>query len=355
MDTPLNDVDSPLRWADRITVSEHQGRLIVMGERLMGSRVDLMKEYERAEFSPHIQFANCGDDRDLCAFVENFGPVFADCGISETFLADENNVAARSGLGTPYESRNAIQLLGELRDEQVLFRAAMQIALLISQQDREASQKSQLSKKFSSTTRNHLDEDNAERFDRLRRLIQEAETIKRLTKGWEGQYQRTRKAISDSGNVDPEWRWSKAHHRDIQRLADEGAYSASTEMDGTEDIFKPDAFQYAKWILTVLLNAFPTSLTWHGKFFRDSPPDDLLLGIRPVLFAMLRRDLRLGRAIRMCDRQGCGNLYIPNRSDKLCCSLPCSIKHNARRYHLGVRKPQRKKAGKTKKSKKQAN
>lgn len=340
MDAYLNDVDPPLRWADEISVAKSERRLVVTGLRFDGSQTDLMKEYERAEFSPHLEFANCLDENTRIGFVMKFGPVNVERG-SETSLRPMDG-PIRSKHSEPYERRRAIQLLDELRDDQEILRAALQLLRLIEWGQGESVSPLRSPRTTAPEARSGDSGQNGSlAFSELK---EQTEIIRRLTKTWPDQHDRTRKMIARLYKPDVEWRWTRSDSDKINSFADKLADSVENELDPEGDIFRINPFAYAKYILLVLVNAFPTPSTWYGRFMQERPPDDLLFGIRPVLFAMLHRDAQQNRPIRMCDRLGCGNLYIAKRSDKLCCSLPCSIKHNARRYHLDVRKPQREKA-----------
>ena len=192
----------------------------------------------------------------------------------------------------------------------------------------------------------------------MERVVILLETIAEGTTGWVHQFRREQDALrSEYEQVVPEWFWSKDIHEVLQKKAwsARSALGRSAGNDSAWYSLGGHPYALAKDAIAVLLNAFPLSLSWHGDAPIETPPYHLLHGIRPLLFALLRRDLMLARQVRMCSRSGCGNYFLVSRTDKACCSLVCSAKVAAqKRYHEKV-KPARQEAAKQKQANKKTN
>jgi hypothetical protein len=366
-----------LRWADQLTIAREGDELRVRGDCMLEGRIDIMQAYERDEISPHLRFANCIDDEALIAFVRQFGPVVASSATWDILPVESDDIYSKRYRGIlknvttscpgfsrreimgiaarrmrdfepPLKVRGATQLLSELRGEQSLFKAAVEITRTLIAPQRLASRNSsaRASNRSAQAVQNVREMETA----RLVELVSFVEEIRKVVEGavtWERQLQREMRALfSVQTRVLPEWNWSQSSHEELRSHLDRANYSLEEQMAGrNEHLFLPDPFEEAKGVIAILLNAFPPTLTWVGDHLRDSPSSSLHFGIRPLLYAMLRRDVSRGREIRTCARPGCGQLFVATRQDKHCHSTECSKKMASNKhYETKVRPARQKKA-----------
>jgi hypothetical protein len=305
----------PFRWADEIFVAQQGDDLLVWGDRNMWKSADLLFAYEREPVPPHIQFANCKTDADIISFVEKFGPV------NGTQLTMPG-----SPVGT-VEQRGIVQNLGELRTERTLLRTAIALMTRLVVADRADA--------------------GTEAIDDLVALLK---TLPDGTRGWVAQVEREQAELHGGEYGQIQWHWSPADQCYLEELA-MSASDAASRRGSPRYAFSaaqllPDPLSLSRNALVLLLNAFPLSLRWYGDAPIEVPSYEMLHGIRPLLFAMLRRDLIRKRQVRMCNHAGCGNYFVASRIDRGCCTPKCSIAIVSNRYYEGTRKPAREKARK---------
>jgi len=337
-----------------------------------------MEAYDQVTIPPHLQFANCTTDAELISFVEKFGPVNGTSVLStmsdhpddtrdrifeEASAAHEarskapgahkkavpgsRSQAVREArmeqkadirdfflewervsikYREPYEHRAIVQNLGELRRERMLFRAALElVATLTGPIERTPA--------------------GTEAMDQVVATLQ---ALPNGTNDWVVQFEREEAELLPEFGHGPEWLWT----RDIQRQLENYAYSASDEASRRNADYassfasiQGDPLNLSKNALVLLLNAFPLSLNWYGPAPTEAPPSELLHGIRPLLFAMLRRDLLRERQIRKCKWEKCPNYFVATRPDRFCCTNKCSGKIVSKRaYEKNSAKPAWKKA-----------
>lgn len=170
------------------------------------------------------------------------------------------------------------------------------------------------------------------------------ETIAAGTAKWTEQSQREQ---SQSGKGFPEWRWNDEVHARLLSHAASAKIGASALPDSWSSI-ENDPYWRAKDSIALLLNAFAPQLDWHGDAPMESPSSTLAHGIRPLLYALLRRDLLNKREFRRCLQPGCGKYFLAYRPDKNCCSPECSAKVSQKRHYHLKRKPARQRTSKLK-------
>ena len=144
-----------------------------------------------------------------------------------------------------------------------------------------------------------------------------------------------------------------AQQQQVESAAIEIESYLETELAGRDhEWFALDPQYYLKTIIVTILNAFPSSLSWILEHVEEVPAQDLLFGIRPVLIAMLRRDVMLKREVRLCIRQGCGRYFMVTRSDQGCCSRKCREMVNNRLQYQRHTKLRRQREAKRKRRRK---
>jgi hypothetical protein len=378
MDTRKKGGIPQFRWADEIVGFQEGDNLLVFGYRRTWEPADLLTAYKQGvDPPPHLQFANCDTDAKLIAFVGEFGPVHGTSAMSTMLecpagtsdkILDEASVAyeARAtAIGAskrvepmnrrqaiierktaaghfseevervsvkyrrPFERRGIVQNLGELRTEQTLLKATIALmGRLVNPVPRTPA--------------------GTKEIDDLVGLLQ---ALPEGTKHWAAQLEKEQAELRSEYDVAvPEWHWSPADQSYLEGLAisASGAVSrrSSPGHSSSASILLPDPHTLSRSALILLLNAFPFSLQWHGNAPIEVPPDQLLHGIRPLLFAMLRWDLLHERQIRMCIREGCSDYFVASRSDKDCCSTRCSVVAASKKRYDNIVKPAREKARK---------
>jgi len=68
---------------------------------------------------------------------------------------------------------------------------------------------------------------------------------------------------------------------------------------------------------------------------------DLVCGIRPLIYHMIREDLIAETEIRLCRRRTCDKFFRADRIDQTCCSPECSQRVRFQKYYETKRKPTR--------------
>ena len=355
------------QWARNITVRRGAEDLDVYGECFRGSE-NLLDRYELETLPPHLEFANCQSDEGLIAFVGKYGPVVASEASERHLDQDPDrfdktmNSVLSSGVPWPSDrfayvalleevdrrmaaspvpstQRHAVQKLDELRREHDLFRTAVGLTEKLMSYpvppDDDASAQEQGEQVA-----------NEEEISAMEEIVAFLEKLASITKAWEQQFAREQVALRSKYRIlIPQWYWSQDEQKEMELRALQARDAlkllnqpGSVSMLG---VLPPKASGQAA--MCTLLNAFPLKLTWYGQFLMEAPPFDLLRGIRPILFAMLRRDVQTKRGVKRCAREGCPNFFVVSRIDKKCCSIDCSKRDATKRHYLGKRKVARQK------------
>jgi hypothetical protein len=275
----VEQVDTELRITGLLPLYERKDR-----------PTDLIQQYEVAAKyrgvgkqratgdSPEILFANADTDDKLVAFVRRFGPVVAK-------QAYTNFERPEKGLPEPrFPPRlYAVQDLRELRNEHLIFRSALTLMMQLTESP----------------------------FDFLsaRRLIGEiASRIIDWPKQWERErVQRKR---------DPFWNLSADVLPRIKQLA-----------AAKPDCLLPPALD-GRVVLCELVNCFrpivfPNPTEMHAS---------IKYGIRPLLYAILRRQFISPREVSACANSQCRNFFNIDRTGQQYCCTECSIHQRQRTY-----------------------
>jgi hypothetical protein len=242
--------------------------------------------------SPDVLFANAETDEKLVAFVRRFGPIVA----KEAYSSFER---PESDLAQPH--LYAVQSMKELRDEQVIFRSALGLLTRL--------------------TESNFDFPTAQR--------QIGEIAARIV-AWPGQWQRERRERENRFAVEPSWNLGADAIERTKRLASAPPDSClPPSLDG-------------RIVLCELVNAFrpivfPNPLEMHST---------IKYGIRPILYAILRRQLVYPRDVSVCANTQCRNFFHVDRRAQTFCDSECSLHQRQRDYWTNRGKRLRKKRAK---------
>lgn len=316
-------------WARDLDVTKRPRSLVIQGkmycEPVLGpaAGADLFESFNKARAStqkghtacpPHIEFANAEGDDALEQFVRRYGPVFADT------LAD----GARGVIAT--------QQFSTLRKEQEIFKCTME---LVRELKKEA------------------DAD-------AKRLLLLANRISLDALAWPTQWEKERtwrlryfKGQDPEGWASPRWTTGQVRignvrtmhkgwvtHDVVEKPEDVpilealqekfGATDARTEY-GTEVAL--EARSWGWYMVSGLLNAFPTVIQYSEGKIREVPAVDLLFGVRPALYGLLRLDVMdRGYRTETCGNQNCRKLFAVERLRQKFCCIECSRLQRGRDY-----------------------
>ena len=305
----------PFVWGIDLRVEREGDRLGISGIRPFSddevkAAPDLFRAYREAmapfgpekrqgKNSPHIEFANADTDQKLVRFVETFGPVVVNS------LRTEERSAASSHVPEFEVSRTflfAHQDMTELRNEHAAYRAAL---MLVSQLSR--NKEADVS------------------------LIQSC--IRQLAykiSDWPNQWERERRLrnINQGYVKDPRWMFGPDNVRHINTWK----YHAD---DNSSNVFGgPNAIAAAHLVICDVVNAFsPLVYPW-GKNPVEAPHWDLIGGIRPVLYYILRREYLYGSGIAICRNTECRHLFEIERAGQEFCRDRCSQRQRQREYWM---------------------
>ena len=96
-----------------------------------------------------------------------------------------------------------------------------------------------------------------------------------------------------------------------------------------------------RFVVTTILNAFPPLLEWDSIGMIQHSGTDLIFGIRPLIYSMIREDLLAQVEIRLCRNKSCGRFFRADRRDQTCCKAACSERVRYLKYYETKRKPAR--------------
>lgn len=245
-----------------------------------GRPTDVLHQYETArksrsvgkkrtgKDSPHIRFANAKTDEDLIAFVRCFGPVVA------------RSVKLEGG---PPVALIATQDMEELRNEHATYRAALTLLMELRQRQ----------------------------FDYAiaQSLIRE---IAAKISDWPRQWERER----SEGKQEPFWKLSASSIARIQQLS----YGLS------DDLLPPNLD--GRIVICELLNAFRATVFPNPVEMHTS----IRFGIRPLLYAILRREFLYPHETSICKNGWCRHFFEIERAGQQFCSSECSRQQRQRDY-----------------------
>lgn len=265
--------------------------------------------------SSHIEFANADSDQKLIKFVQRFGPV-----VVSSLRTEEREIPPEgsSDFRTTRTISVARQNLAELRSEHLAYRSALH---LISELRR--GKQSEIAT--------------------LRRCVVE---IVENVQTWPQQWKRELQLRANHGYTrEPRWlfREDNIEHLEI--------YSYNVTRERSDEPFEAlgmtltDACQY---VICELVNAFaPLVYPW-GDTPVEAPDWDLVGGIRPILYYILRREYLQAGGIEICRNTECRDLFEIERLGQEFCGDVCSRQQRQREYWQSRGKKMRKKRLKAK-------
>jgi hypothetical protein len=324
----------PVTWASDVTVCAQGENLLVTGKLpLLDSDIQSARDpylgYVRsvkAQFaqkqtgkrSPHIRFANAITDKELIAFVKEFGPVVA-TGVSIIEGPDPEHAAADKWEHADLRSTiTAVQTLPTLRAEQQTFAAGLRLMFELKRGS-----------------------DRSDTNAVLRHVNQIAEGVSH----WPNQYETERVWRLGQYSGPPTWQFDA---KDLNSFATWQSqvqwrlqFDNTPKPDRPKFVFRPTAESAGHDVLCGLVNAFRTEV----QRLKDRTVDALSLfslrfGIRPALYVILKNEY-LGRGgTLICGNDRCGEFFVSERTGQHYCSPACSQQHRQRRYWkmVGARK-----------------
>jgi hypothetical protein len=251
---------------------------------------DLIRQYELAAKyravgklrttgdSPETLFANAETDNKLVAYVRQFGPVVA----KDAYTNFERPEKGQSEPRLPIRLF-AVQDMQELRNERLIFRSALDLTVRLTESP------------FDFVSAQHL--------------IREIAT--RIV-DWPKQWERER-ALS---RKEPFWNLRSDSLERIQQLTVQGP-----------DCLLPPTLD-GRIVLCELVNSFRAIVF-------PNPPEmhaSIKYGIRPLLYAILRRQFLSPRDIAACSNTQCRNFFNVERAGQQYCCTECSIHQRQRTY-----------------------
>jgi len=277
------------REGNKITISAVMPRYVSENR-----PTDLMRQYGSArqahkkmkgssKDAPHIRFANANSDDELIEFIRSFGPVVAK---TCTLLLDQvEKDPPIDGIQQVDLTMRADQNLAELRNEQRIYQAALWLVLELQRPEKQY--------------------DTEEASIKIQKIAS-------LVRGWPLQWRRERKACGQA----PLW---KVRSGTIERL------DALSKLHS--DVFLLPQVD-ARIAVCQLLNVFP-ALVFPNPLEMHSY---LRYGIRPLLYALLRREFVNTFDAAVCANPQCREFFEVDRAGKQYCSSECSRKHRQREY-----------------------
>jgi hypothetical protein len=330
---------APHRWADKTSAIDRDGDTIwIFGDRFKKPPPDAMTSYETQVDGPHVVFANCKSEAQLLKFTADFGPV-----VVREAVAMYSPIAD----GDLVEAYGATASLNLLRRERQTFRALLEIAGMIQENyappnEAEAVDQGNHSRpqkrKTSEKVLEEIKEREGEMLNTWTRLVKPSTAVVEGTSHWNDQYLSEAKSRRKSESGVPVWLWSDREQLGLESQVREIETSIRHAVSG-QFFLSPGPFHAARKMIGIIVNAFPDRFTWYEDRAAYVAPTDFSFGIRPLLFAMMRRDLAAGRHFRVCAAKDCDTIFAANRKDKRCHSLECSLKFNAHQYHERGRRP----------------
>ncbi|MGZ4829201.1 MAG: hypothetical protein ACXV78_06110 [Candidatus Angelobacter sp.] len=298
---------SPLIWASDIAADVRKDRIVLGGKvpfsdsHLEPNR-DVFLRYIRAtqsktkgeaNRSPHIQFANANSDKELIAFVREFGPVVA------SHLEEHGPLSDVDSEEDQRETRIAVQDLSILRREQTLYKSAL---CLLSELYR------------------------GEKRARLRVIHNCAIAIVQGVSEWPRDWEMENQLRSKARQGTPAW------HFDDNKSSTLAAWKFWIESE-PQPLAGPGPFQAAHHMLCDLINAFPTEVEFIvDRPIETLPFDSIRYGLRPALYLILKYEYLKRGGIDICRNDSCYRFFVSERLNQQFCSEDCSRRYRQRQY-----------------------
>lgn len=291
---------------------------------------DALRSYRRAvrrfegpkrqgKNSSHIEFANADSDQKLVKFVQRFGPV-----VVNSLRTEEREIPAEG----PFDFKTtetisvARQNLAELRSERLAYRSALHLV-------------------------SELQRGKQSEIATLRRCVVE---IVENVSTWPQQWERELQLRANQGYArEPQWRFREDNVEHLEIYS----YYATRESSGDplrEAILGMSPVRASHNVISELVNAFAPLVYLWGNGPVEAPHWDLIGGIRPILYHILRREYLQASGISICRNTECRDLFEIERFGQEFCGEVCSRLQRQREYWKKIGKKLRQRRTKIRKS-----
>lgn len=329
-------------WADHISAKSEADALILTGKRIDGVGLDLLDEgYRKAKTERggeplYVHFSRLSSTREVALDAVHYGAFYGevtDYSVSE--VAEEP--------GQDHENLPFLRIVLRQPNSLVLQEiAALQAFLALLEPSRnydgmrdDLSSISELTQLYET-------------------ILGNLSVLADRTKNWRSQLASeiaVRKRLYLP--LETGWSWSsvaqervehaQASFRLLRDLIDRGLI-VDTSYTAAE-IFMTSPQSELRSVVSTILNAFPPLLEWNDSELYQHPGADLIFGIRPLIYHMIREDLLAGNEIRICRYKSCGKSFRADRRDQTCCTDLCSERVRSQKYYETKRKPERQARG----------
>jgi hypothetical protein len=278
-----------------------------------------------ANEAPHVRFARAETDEQLQNFIEHYGPICP--------IASSVQLRPARGDDRPATEIVACEELARLRRERNTFVATSELLKEVKSQ--------------------------APSFNRMRELV---DKIWIGTNGWFSEWKQegSRRRELLIGGDQPSWAWSVRSQRQIELKrnycrsrrvpevllhpdrVDSNSAATNEELlrlkeacDNPTDTAAKEIVEPCHEIVCTLLNGFPVYVQrWEGLSI-EFPAEDVVFGIRPALYYLLRCDYLSDVHIARCPWQHCSlKWFRQDRRGQIFCSAECERKNRQRDYYL---------------------
>jgi hypothetical protein len=272
----------------------------------------------RGKNSSHIQFANANDDRKLIRFVKQFGP----------FVVSSSRTEERVLTGLfeiPIERTFVIarQDLAELRNERRIYRAALALV---------------------AEFKRGKDVDMVAAHDCVLQIVDNVSA-------WPKQWQREKQLrLSDQGFARrPAWSFGQDNLNELHNI--KNWMTLEPPSDSFRSAISPfsDPIRTGHRVICDLVNTFPPIVYPWGNTPVEAPGWDLMGGIRPIFYYILRREYLQAGGISICRNSECRELFEIERAGQEFCGDVCSRHQRQREYWKRRGTQLRKRRGKNRK------
>lgn len=123
-------------------------------------------------------------------------------------------------------------------------------------------------------------------------------------------------ANSSQRTSDPIWKLSTEAFKRIEQLS-------STPPDPIMPVELDGRIVICELVNSFPATVFPNPLEMHSR---------IKLGVRPLLYAILRRQFLYPRGFNICSNSECQNFFNIERAGQQFCSPECSLHHRQREY-----------------------
>jgi len=332
-----------VNWADKILVWVDGESLVFTGTRLHIPETDLLKagyaEPKKRGSKPlYLEILEQSNLKEMISIGQRYGPYYGEVLGNELI-----------SLGGPYNRGAAEQsvdfLSGEKRDDGLIRRFIVTQSISLLRQEISALRAFLYVFEVSRRDPSFWGQLKAdERKQEYERVEKELSVLEQQTNRWLDQLENEkwiRATLGARGQTG--WSWSEGAQDRMMRIRSWFGVLSMLATTGEDDehLLKMKPSLELRSIVAMVLNAFPASLVWGSSEVIQHAGGDLIFGIRPLIFHMIREDLLSDAEIRLCRNKSCGQYFRAQRHDQTCCTPECSEKVRFQKYYQDKRKPAR--------------